>query len=63
MNDRDLLKEIEYHFRDLVNTKDACEDMQNYIKELENDNHELKLAIAHMPGAGEFDDVDIESLK
>ena len=63
MNDRDLLKEIEYHFRDLVNTKDACEDMQNYIKELENDNHELKLAIAHMPGAAEFDDVDIESLK
>ena len=63
MNDRDLLKEIEYHFQDLVNTKNTCDDLQNYIKELEDENHELKVDMANLPGFDEYDGIDIESLK
>ena len=63
MNDRDLLKEIEYHFRDLVNTKNTCDDLQAYLKELEQENHEMREAISHLPGIEDFDGIDIESLK
>lgn len=63
MNEKDLLKEVEYHFRDLVNTKDTCEELQGLVKELEADNENLRNAIVHMPGADHFDDVDLESLK
>lgn len=63
MNERDLLKEIEYHFRDLVNTKDTCEDLQNMIKELEVENENLRNAIVNMPGCDQFDNIDLESLK
>ena len=63
MNEKDLLKDIEYHFRDLVNTKNTCDDLHSYLKELENENHGLKMAIANLPGYEDLDNIDIESLK
>lgn len=70
MNDRDLLDEVESHFKDLANTKDSEESLREYIKELELDKEilqekyeELEQHFLNLPGLDDLDEVDLESLK
>lgn len=70
MNDRDLLDEVQSHFKDLANTKDSEESLREYIKDLEIEKEllqekydDLEQHFINLPGYDNYDDVDLESLK